>query len=737
MTDFLLRVLWETWGILKEASVFLLFGFLLAGVLAVLVPQRLLTKLLGTGKIKSVLWASTIGAPLPLCSCGVVPAALGLRRQGATPGATVSFLIATPETGVDSVTLTYALMDPIITVFRPVAAIITAVAAGIATNFFGVPRLPAPQGAAPLQADNSACDHDHGACADEHVGHHHHADSHHLHDHHDHGHAEPAATGTGAMSLVKRVHYYAFRQLFDETSHWLVLGLILSGVVAAAIPPTFIEKYLGNEMLSMLIMLAIGIPIYTCASASTPMAAALVMKGLNPGAALVFLLAGPATNVGSLVVLFKFLGARVMTIYLIAIVTVTLAAGYALNWLYRWWKINPVTSFGSTTNFLPEWLKVAGAVLLIGLLLVSVRRTAVPPEWVWLRDRIASLSGVWLNARRIALTTAALVALLYLGSGWFAVPPGDVAIKSRFGVVMGNELVPGLHYRLPWPIETHRIVPKQRIQRVEFGFRSDGTVSTAQRKMSKERLTVAGWNSPTPTNVESEATFFQKDVSPEDQSFYLTGDGNLIKLKSALQYRVEDALAFALNVADVTPLVRGATQAALRRVVATTGIDAIYTTSRDQMEREVAQAAQRQLHHLRSGIAVVSFQLLYVHAPDEVHDAFRDVASAQEDKLRTINRAGIFAVEDTNKAKGEAAAMLEQAYAFRDQQIRRAAGEAIGFTVRLEEYQRAPELSKFRLQLETLEQALPGVQKFVRPGAGEMRDFDMWLLQPTGGAQKK
>ena len=140
MIDFLLQVLWETWNILKQASIFLLFGFLLAGVLAVLVPEKALSKLFGTGKIKSVLWAAAIGAPLPLCSCGVVPAALGLRRQGATPGATAAFLIATPETGVDSISLSYALMDPIITVFRPLAAVLTAVTAGIWINLFGTRR---------------------------------------------------------------------------------------------------------------------------------------------------------------------------------------------------------------------------------------------------------------------------------------------------------------------------------------------------------------------------------------------------------------------------------------------------------------------------------------------------------------------------------------------------------------------------------------------------------------------
>jgi len=137
VTDFLLRATLEAWAILREASVFLLLGFALAGIFAVLVPTALLKRFLGRGKIRSVLWASAIGTPLPLCSCGVVPTALGLSRQGATQGATVAFLITTPEVGVDSIALSYALMDPITTVVRPTAAFVTGMTAGIATNFLG------------------------------------------------------------------------------------------------------------------------------------------------------------------------------------------------------------------------------------------------------------------------------------------------------------------------------------------------------------------------------------------------------------------------------------------------------------------------------------------------------------------------------------------------------------------------------------------------------------------------
>src|SRR6185436_2389995 len=171
MTEFLVRLLWETWNIFRQASVFLLFGFLIAGVLAVVVPEKTLARLFRTGKVRSVLWASSIGAPLPLCSCGVVPAAIGLRRQGATPGATVAFLIATPETGADSVSLTYALMDPITTVARPVAAVTTAITAGICTNLFATPTYS--DTAAPFQSNemDSRESHFHDANSSDHHSH--------------------------------------------------------------------------------------------------------------------------------------------------------------------------------------------------------------------------------------------------------------------------------------------------------------------------------------------------------------------------------------------------------------------------------------------------------------------------------------------------------------------------------------------------------------------------------------
>jgi HflK protein len=724
MADFLLQVLRETWSLLKEASVFLLAGFLLAGVLAVFVPKNILIRLVGTGRVRSVLWGAALGAPLPLCSCGVLPTALGLRRQGATEGATVAFLVATPETGIDSISLSYALTDPILTVFRPIAGVVTAIAAGLATNFLGVRTAGAEEGASSRPPDSGAAPH-----PEDHM--------------HPHVHEDPCENerriGGGKRIVVRetagRIYHYAFHELLDDTSYWLILGFVLSGVVATSLPADFFERYLSGGVTSMLVMLLISIPIYTCASSSTPLAAAMVIKGLNPGAALVFLLAGPATNLGSLVVLLKFLGARIVAVYLAAISVSALLAGYALNWIYRAWGVDPRATFGTAADFIPEPVKIAAALLLIALLALSVRRTHVPAEWVWVRDRIAVLSGISLTATRLALVALVAFIGLYLSSGVFAVQPGEIGVRLRFGKVTAAELSPGLHYRLPWPFEADRIVQTALVQRMEFGFPTKRSSEAAARaSLGRERMTAGGNPIPEPVNVTG--TWFQKETSPGD-AYLLTGDGNLIDLRSAVQYRAKDALAFAFNVEDPHALVRSATLAALRGVVAARGIDALYTSARSEAEDRVVLALQQTLDKAQSGIEVLYFRLLYVHPPDEVHDAFRDVASAQEDKLRMVNRANTFAVEKVNQSKGEAASMLEQALAFKDQQIRHAQADAGGFALRLGAYRHAPDLTRFRMQVETIEDVLPGVTKFIRPGVGEVKDFDIWLLQPPGTSGRR
>jgi hypothetical protein len=709
VTEFLLRLALEAWSILMEASLLLLLGFVLAGIFAVLVPAALLQRFLGRGKIRSVLWASAIGTPLPLCSCGVLPTALGLARQGATPGATVAFLITTPEVGVDSIALSYALLDPIMTLLRPVAAFMTGLTAGVATNFLGVKRAPVtaeasdgvvasaiPEAPAPAPDPRPPFA----------------------------GHGGARLAGPGAA--VRKIFAYGFRDLLDETAHWLVIGVLLAALVAVLLPASLIERYFGGGFLTMLAMLVIGIPIYTCASASTPIAAALVLKGLSPGAALVFLLSGPATNIGAIVVLLKFLGRRVVTIYLVSIAVVALAAGYGLDWIYRTWQINPVATFGKATGFVPEPVKVASAVVLLALLARSLWRTPVPEEWTRVRDWVTALTGVRLTAARLGATMGVAAVVLYLGSGLFTVHPGEVAIRTRFGRIVDGHLGPGLHARLPWPIEDHMLVGTDHIRRIEVGFR------TAARPAPGTQPQAWAGTGFAARTASADLFWFQK-AKVSDESFLLTGDENLIDVAFTVEYQVKDPVAFLYDVADADAVVRSVTIAALRAVLATMTVDAVYTTKRDEVEQRVVRDVQRLLDSYGIGVRMVGVNLLSVHAPEEVHAAFRDVASAQEDKVLIVNRAITFAQEAVNVAEGDAAAMIESARAFKDERILQAEGDALAFTLREKEYRRAPDLTRFRLHLEALEEILPAAEKIVRPGRADVKDFDLWLLQPSGG----
>jgi HflK protein len=732
MISFLFGVLQQTWEILEEASVFLLFGFLLAGMLGTLVPGRLLTRLVGTGKIKSVLWGSVVGAPIPLCSCGVLPTALGLHKQGATPGATVAFLVATPETGVDSISLTYALTDPVMTVFRPIAGVATAIAAGLATNLFGAPRSKATE--QPLEIAKTPAAGDERCHAVDPGGHDHAHRHHHADDHVQGANSLPdGGAGRTVVDTTRRIIRYGFVELLDDVSWWLVLGIVLSAVAVVAIPAQLFDGMWGGGIASMVLMLVLSIPLYTCASCSTPMAAALALKGLSPGAVLVFLLAGPATNIGSLVVLLKVLGRHAVAAYLVAVIIMTLAAGFALNAIYHAWGLDPRATFGTAAGFVPDLVKEAGAVLLTGLLILSMRRTHVPNEWVWLRDRAAQLTGIAVTPRGLGFAAAAGAAVLWLGSGLFTVGPGEVGMRLRFGRILASDLEPGLHFRWPWPFENQRLIAQNLAQRLEFGLPPELSREEATRVQLRSRP--AFGSIPLPQQAAS-GVWFQKETTPGD-SFLLTGDGNLIDLRSTAQYRVKDALAFAYHLAEPEALVRNTILAALRSAVATRAIDAVYTTAREEIERETREASQSMLDRYQAGIEVLAVSLLYDHPPDEVHNAFRDVASALEDKLRTINLANVFAVEKINQAKGEAAAMTEGALAFKEQRISGAQAGADAFALRLEAYKRAPALTKFRLQLETLEDVLPGMRKFVRPGAGDVKDLDIWLLQPIGSGQGK
>jgi uncharacterized membrane protein YraQ (UPF0718 family) len=275
----------------------------------------------------------------------VLTAAVSLRKQGATKGATTAFLISTPESGVDSIAVTYALLDPVMTVARPVAAFVTAFAAGIAENLFSYRN-----GAAAVPMHHP-CPVD-GCCDGRNCN----PETHRNH----HGFREKIASGVR----------YAVSDLWADIAAWFFVGILLAGAITALIPEDAVTRYVGSGLPAMLIMLAVGIPLYICATASTPIAAALILKGLSPGAALVFLLAGPATNMATLTVLVNVLGKRATIIYLAAIAVFAVLSGLAVDQVYALLGISAKAAVGQAAEILPEAVRWGSAAL---VLLISIK----------------------------------------------------------------------------------------------------------------------------------------------------------------------------------------------------------------------------------------------------------------------------------------------------------------------------------------------------------------------------
>jgi uncharacterized membrane protein YraQ (UPF0718 family) len=271
---------------------------------------------------------------------------VSLRKQGANKGAVTSFLISTPESGVDSIAVTYALLDPLLTVLRPVVAFFTALTAGVVENLTRFER-----SVTPLEVDRSCpidncCD---GMDCPPEV----HRNHHRLHE-----------------KVISGLRY-AFTDFWDDLAGSFLLGLLLAGIISALIPESFFTTYLGQGLPAMLIMLVVGMPLYVCATASTPIAAALIIKGVSPGAALVFLLAGPATNMAALTILVRTLGARSTAIYLSAIAVCAVLAGLTVDGLYGLLGISAQAVVGQVAETIPYGIALTGAVILMALMLRS------------------------------------------------------------------------------------------------------------------------------------------------------------------------------------------------------------------------------------------------------------------------------------------------------------------------------------------------------------------------------
>jgi uncharacterized membrane protein YraQ (UPF0718 family) len=332
------ELLIDAWMVLCDMAPFLLFGFLAAGLLSVLIKREMIERHLGQGGVWGSVKASLFGVPLPLCSCSVIPVAVSMRKHGASKGAVISFLLSTPQTGVDSILVTFALLAPvfgarfalIFSLFRPVAAFITGVMGGAlveaatAGEQDGAPAEPAESG-------TSCC-----------------------------------ASKSASPGKLKQILTYAFKDLPADIARPLLIGILISAAISVLVPDDFFAPVLGNGLVAMLVLMGLSIPLYVCATGSVPVLVSLIIKGVSPAAAFAFLVAGPATNVATITTIWSSLGRRSAVLYLLTVAVSAVVFGYAIA------AVLPEVLIHESAHMhdhVPGWFLHASAAVLLGLLI--------------------------------------------------------------------------------------------------------------------------------------------------------------------------------------------------------------------------------------------------------------------------------------------------------------------------------------------------------------------------------
>ena len=339
VTDFLHSL----WGYLTLSSPYLLLGLFLSGVVHNFVNVNFVKRHLKKG-VGSVVKAALFGIPLPLCSCAVIPTAIMLRKNGAGNGATSSFLISTPESGVDSIAMTYAMMDIPMTIMRPIAAFFSSVGAGIAQLAFNSYELPPDA----IPEEKKGC------CK---------------------------KIGAAPVSKVRQVLRFSFVSLIDDISLWLGIGLFLGAIINWLVPADGFSGMTGFG--GRMALLGVGIPFYICASATTPIAASLILKGMSPGMALIILLVGPATNVSNIMVVQKYIGKKGVVINIISIALVALLFSYIVDFFYYYLAWPQDFNIGHVHHHAKgsSWIEVLSAIILTALIVKGIVVTQIRPLW--------------------------------------------------------------------------------------------------------------------------------------------------------------------------------------------------------------------------------------------------------------------------------------------------------------------------------------------------------------------
>lgn len=680
----------EIVGIFYQSSIFILFGLLFSGIMHEYIPMKLITRNLGQKGIKGIFWATILGAPLPLCSCSVLPAAATLRKKGASKPATASFIVSVPETGVDSVIVSYGLLGPVMAIYRPIAAIISAISAGLACAFLIRDEKDdekfSEQDAKELQE-----------LAHQHHDHEHDHDHHHHHDHSD----LQESKNIGIRQKAKGVFQYGFGPMLDDIAFWIVVGLVITGVMLALVPDNFFNFGDGilAGILTMLLMVVISVPLYTCASMSTPVAAGLIVSGLSPGAALVYLLTGPATSIATINIVGKMLGYRVMWAYLSSIISVAICFGLMLDYFASdIVRADAIVALNSTDSTFWFAVKSVSAVVFVGLVLLSFGRKSYREPLGDLKKQ-GAIAGAFLRSHQKDLMRAAAVAAILLLYPYYTVqvPPGSQGMILRFGEVVERNLSPGLYFRLPSPITKTVVIDTGNVRQISIDE-------------SLGNFTVAG----------------ERVNSYENSNTYLTADENVLLIKSVITYKIDDIYNYYFYSEQNDNLLMDIARQVLVSETVQLPIDSVFTNERQNLEIRFRDHLKTRVDTLAQGFKVLDARLVYVHAPNRVHDAFRDVASSLEDMQKSLFLADGDAISTLNEASGNAENIKANASVAAARELAYAKGQAAAFKPLAEVHQNYPYLTEKRLQLEAQERWLV-LPRLYFNGLKNSDGVDLWL----------
>ena len=735
------------WASFLLLAPMLLLGLFLSGLIHVFISRDAILRWLRHDSLKSVSTSAALGVPVPLCSCSVVPVVAEMRRKGASRSSCMSFLITAPETGADSILVTNAFFGWVAAVVRPVISFVTAVVAGVFS--IGLIRGDDPEAKASDHDHDHAHDHDH--CHD--------------HDHGEHKpllpgsddcYVSPSAMkgmagrwarnlylaasrlksaswlkpdfyqdpdfrgassapdagpeafessdpdGLSFRKVVRHIFRYGFVEIADDILFALLVGVALGGVLYLAIPGDLMASEYAR-WLSYPIMVVVGVPLYICASASTPIAAALVAKGFSPGAALIFLMTGPATNTGTIAIIMSQFGVRFASVYVSSVIAVTVVLGILIDILLL------ATGLGITVNLAPsesatiQFLQWASAAALFALvvwrfragalksgyedLLMNIRPVSSRWRSTWARmTRNRSFNGALTPNTPMGMIVWALALGSFLATGFTTIPPDSVGYGRLAGRVVWKDLEPGLHYLAPRPLMK---VDKWPVREVKS---MGGT--------------------------------------PHE---YVAGDLNLLSVTVNAQYRVQDPYTYHYRTNNPEQIIERWVRDHVRAFVAARDLEQLLNVHRDTLEREIgalfSDPGEDHMSALES-VDLVKVNLLSIVPVAEAVSAFRDVSSAQEDKERIVVNAQRFMAELVPQAHGNAEYEVRQAEGAAYGRVETSRAEAEAIITVASAVATAPEVTQNMLWREKLETALSGNTKIIVPNQESLEKVALWKKRP-------